>query len=170
MIWILFGCIIHTSKNIHIWPKKWGRMSESSLRFWAYHFNLINPFHIFNIQNVNLVIVGFILKILRTKVSSKKNHKTLVDYTWLFLYFLRILSFNVWYSSPFLFRYIKWVIILQDCGIVSSKNNQFIAIIDHVMKSTTFRKCFFVSCWSQKHVNFCQRIVVLAPTKSWLNF
>jgi len=115
-------------------------MPKSSLWLITYHLNLVNPLHIFNVQDMDLVVVCLILEIRRAKVPSEEHHKALKKHAGLFLNFLRIFTLDVRHCHPFFFRNVKGVIVLQNRGAVSPKNDKLVAIVHHIMKSTTFRQ------------------------------
>ncbi len=139
-------------------------MGESSCWLIAFHLNTIDPFHVFNIKNRYRIVVDLIIKIRGTKITAKEDKKHLIYYTTLFLFFLRIFTWNMRNCHPFLLSHIERIIILNKSLIVSSENHYFITVSDHIMKTSTRRQSLLSSGRCELHIKFCEWIVKLATT------
>jgi len=170
IIWIeyalLLGCSIidDASENIHVIFHEDSSMGKATSWSLSSYLNLIDPSHVLNIQNWDVIVANLILEIWRTVVSPKENHKLIIKNTAVFLNFLRILTWNVRYSHPFHFRHIERVVILKDRSAVSSEDDDFVAIGYHAMKGSSLGQSLFGFGWVQLNTQLCQWVVVFTAT------
>lgn len=147
-------------------------MSESTCRLFTFNSNLINPFHVLYVKYRNFTIILLIFEIRRAVISSKENKKHIVNNTRLFLFFWRVYTRNMRHSSPFLLCNIERVIILNNCFVMSTIDNDFISISNHIMKSSSIWQGLFSLGTGHLDVKLCERIIELTSTiayNKWWN-
>lgn len=76
---------------------------------------------------------------MRAVVSSEENHEHFVEDTALLFNFFRKVARNVGNGHPLLFTHVEGVIVLLDGRIMSSIEEDFVAISDEVMKGSARR-------------------------------
>ena len=99
---------------------------------WLLSFNryVVDPLHVLNIKHRDILEVFLILKVRRAEVSTEEDEQHLIDHTRLLLFLAWVLPLNAGNCRPFLLRNIEGVVILQKRGIVSTVDDDLIAVGD----------------------------------------
>lgn len=136
-------------------------MSKSSVWLVSFHFNLVDPFHVLNIKDRDVLIVLLVFKIRGAKVSSEEDKQHFIYYTGLLFLFGGVLPRNIGDCCPFLLRHIERVVIFNHSLVMTPIDNNLISISDHIMKSTAIGKCLLCLGTCKLGIDFCQRIIEL---------
>lgn len=86
------SCIIDTSKNEHFLFNQNCSVSETTHRLLTSHLYLINPSHIFDVQNRKSLIATALNAIFLAVITSIENHEHFIEHTALLFNFLRVFS------------------------------------------------------------------------------
>ena len=70
----------------------------------------------------------------------------------------------MWNCDPFLFRNIERVVILEDIIAVSSEDDYFVAVGDHIVEGSAFGEGLFGFGGGELDAEFGEGVVVFAST------
>lgn len=138
-------------------------MGETANRLIAFDLDLIDPFHVLDIEHGDVLVVLLVLEIWGAEVAAEEDQQHLVDHTGLLLFFGRVLARYVGHSCPLLLGYVEGVVILGYGFVVSSVDDDFVAVGDHVVEGAAVGQGLLRLSAGELHVDLGERVVELAP-------